>query len=85
MNNEVLEALKKVPRNMASYVEVSRLVDAARYDEALVILENSGINKSTRDQLARALMSKEPFIIESTFAELNSRIAQAMCWDCWKK
>ena len=85
MNNEVLEALKKVTRSMASYVEVSRLVDAAKYDEALVRLENSCINKSTRAHLTRALMSKKPFIIESIFAELNSRIAQAMCWDCWRR
>lgn len=85
MNNDIVEALKKVPRDMERYAEISRLVDAGKYEEAISKLRASRITGSTKEQLIKALESKEPYVIESTFAELNSRIAQAMCWDCWRK
>ena len=85
MNNDVVEALKKIPEDMERYSKISRLVDAGKYDEAISKLRASGITGSTKERLIRALDSKEPYVIESTFAELNSRIAQAMCWDCWRK
>ena len=85
MNNDIVEALKKIPKDMERYAWISRMAYAGKYEEAISNLRASGITGSTKETLIKALESKEPYVIESTFAELNSRIAQAMCWDCWRK
>ena len=85
MNNDIIEALKKVPNDMESYADISRLVDDGKYEEAISKLSSSRITASTKEQLIKALESNETYVIESTFAELNSRIAQAMCWNCWRE
>lgn len=69
---------------LQQYAAVRELVDAEEFSEALATLENTSLNSSTKEHLQRALESKEPYIIGRTFGELDARIMQALCWDCWK-
>lgn len=70
---------------MRSYSEVRDFIDKKQYDKALDKLKNAELNESTRNQLEQALETGDNYIIERTFAELDNRIYQALCWNCWRE
>jgi len=80
----MVENLTDPTSQLHDYAEVRGLVEAKKYEEALGKLNNSTLNPSTREQLQKALTSKNNYIIERTFTEMDSRIMQALCWDCWR-
>ena len=84
MNNEVIKMLAHVPEEMESYSEISKLASKGQYNEALLKVKESSLSSSTRKHLQTILASGEKYVIDRTFNELNARIAQALCWDCWK-
>lgn len=81
------ERTNQVPpssQQLHDYAEVRGLVEVKNYPDALERLNNSELNISTKEQLKRALESKDDYIIERTFTELDARVMQALCWDCWR-
>lgn len=72
-------------KQLNDYAEVRGLVDVRNYPEALAKLNNSELNASTKEHLQKALKSNSAYIIERTFGELDARVMQALCWDCWKE
>ena len=84
MNNEVREALAHIPEEMESYAEISKLVASGQYDKALSKVKESRLSSSTKNHLEMILASADKYVIDRHFGELNARIAQALCWDCWR-
>ena len=84
MNNEAAKAVAAIPEAMESYAQLRRLAHSGQYSEAIRSLEQSTISQSTKQHLKKVLESKDQYVIDRTFLELDSRIAQAMCWDCWR-
>ena len=84
MNNEVAKAVADIPEDMESYAQISRLAHSGQYSKALERVKQSTISQSTKQHLQRVLESNDKYVIDRTFLELDSRIAQAMCWDCWR-
>jgi len=72
-------------KQLHDYADVRYLVGVKNYPEALAKLENCELNISTKEQLQKALKSNNAYIIERTFGELDARVNQALCWDCWKE
>jgi len=84
MNNEAAKAVATIPEEMESYTRIRRLVGAGQYPKALQSLEESSISPSTKQHLQKVLETNNQYIIDRTFLEIDSRIAQALCWDCWR-
>jgi len=84
MNNEAAKAVATIPEDMESYAQISRLARSGQFDKALESLKQSPISRSTKQHLQRVLETKDKYVIDRTFLEIDSRIAQALCWDCWR-
>ena len=84
MNNEVAKAVETIPEEMESYAVIRRLARSGQFGKALESLKQSTISQSTNQHLQRVLETKDKYVINRTFLEIDSRIAQAMCWDCWR-
>jgi len=84
MNEEAAKAVATIPEEMESYAEIRMLVRSRQFDKALESVKRSPISQSTKQHLQRALETNNQYIIDRTFIELDSRIAQALCWNCWK-
>ncbi len=84
INDEVAKALAHIPEEMESYAEISKLASNGQYDKALSKIKESRLGGSTKKHLGMILGSGDKYVIDRTFDELNARIAQALCWDCWR-
>jgi len=84
MDNEAAKAVASIPEELESYAEIRRLARSGQYPKALQSLEESSISQSTKQHLQRVLETNNQYIIDRTFLEIDSRIAQALCWDCWR-
>ncbi|MBA7690962.1 hypothetical protein ES703_99498 [subsurface metagenome] len=84
MNNEVVKALATIPEEMESYAQISRLAHSGQFAKALESVKQSPISQSTKQQLQRVLETNNRHIIDRTFLEIDMRIAQALCWGCWR-
>ena len=85
MNDEEAKAVATIPEEMESYAEIRRLARSGQFARALESVRQSPISQSTKQHLQRVLETNNQYIIDRTFLELDSRIAQALCWDCWKE
>jgi len=84
MNNEVAKAVETIPEEMESYAEIRRLARSGQYSKALESVNKSSISQSTKQHLQRVLESNDQYVVDRTLLELDLRIAQALCWDCWR-
>jgi len=84
MNNEAAKAVATIREEMESYTQIRRLAGAGQYPKALQSLEESSMSQSTKQHLQKVLETNNQYIIDRTFLEIDSRIAQALCWDCWR-
>lgn len=84
MNNEAAKAVALIPEEMESYAQIRRLVHSGQFDKALESVKQSPISGSTKDHLQKILETNDKYVIDRTFLEIDSRIAQAMCWGCWR-
>jgi len=84
MNNEAAKAAATIPEEMESYAEIRRLARCGQFAEALESVKQSPISGSTKQHLQRVLETNNQYVIDRTFLEIDSRIAQAMCWSCWR-
>ena len=84
MNNEAAKAVATIPEEMESYAQIRRLAHSGQFVKALESVKQSPISRSTKQHLQRVLETNNPYVIDRTFLELDSRIAQALCWDCWR-
>jgi len=84
MNDEAAKALATIPEEMESYAQIRRLARSGQFVQALETVRQSPISQSTKQHLQRVLETNSQYIIDRTFMEIDSRIAQALCWDCWK-
>jgi len=82
-NDDTAQALAGITAEMENYAQIAKLARAEQYGEALARVKESPINQSTKKHLQEVLESNEKYIIDRTFDELDARIAQAMCWECW--
>jgi len=82
--NDASEQLLPSEQHLHNYAEVRGLVETKNYPEALVKLKDSCLNESTKNQLRVVLESSDDYVIKRTFGELDARIMQALCWDCWR-
>jgi len=82
--NGASEQLLPSEQHLHDYAEVRGLVEIKDYSEALAKLKDSCLNESTKNQLRIALESSDDYVIKRTFGELDARIMQALCWDCWR-
>lgn len=73
-----------LPAELQAYTEVRNLAKAGNHQQAIAALETSSINESTKAQLKLALESKEEYVITRIFGELDARLKQAICWECWR-
>ena len=84
VNEEAAKAVATIPEEMESYAEISRLARSGKFAKALESVRESPISQSTKRHLQRVLETKDKYVIDRTFLEIDSRIAQALCWDCWR-
>jgi len=84
MNDEAAKAVATIPEDMESYAQISRLARRGQFAKALESVKQSPISQSTKQHLQRVLESNDQYVIDRTFLEIDSRIAQALCWDCWR-
>lgn len=84
MNNEIKQALENIPSQLTQYSEIRNLARQGKSREALQKLEASTLNSSTKEQLKKALQSGESYVVDRVFSELDARLANALCWDCWR-
>ncbi len=84
INDEIAKALAHIPEEMESYAEISKLASNGQYDKALSKIKESRLSGSTKKHLEVILGSGDKYVIDRTFDELNARIAQALCWGCWR-
>lgn len=84
MNNEIKQMLENIPSQLVQYSEIRDLTKQGNSQEALQKLEASTLNSSTKEQLKLALQSGESYVIDRVFSELDARLANALCWDCWR-
>ena len=85
MNDEAAKAVATIPEEMESYAEIRRLARSGQFAKALESVKQSPISRSTKQHLQRVLKTNNQYIIDRTFLEIDFRIAQALCWDCWKE
>jgi len=84
MNDELVKTLATIPEEMESYARIRRLVRCGQFAKALESVKQSPISESTKKHLQRVLETNSQYIIDRTFLEIDSRIAQALCWGCWR-
>ena len=84
MNSEAAKAVASMPEEMESYAEIRRLARSGHFAKALESVKQSPISQSTKQHLQKVLETKDEYVIERTFLEIDSRIDQALCWDCWR-
>ncbi|MBA7542903.1 hypothetical protein ES705_35228 [subsurface metagenome] len=84
MTNEAAKAVATIPEEMESYAQISRLARCGQFVKALESVKQSTISQSMKQHLQRVLESNDQYVIDRTFLEIDSRIAQALCWDCWR-
>ena len=84
MENEAAKAVAAIPEEMESYAEIRKLARSGQFVKALESVKQSPISESTKQHLQRVLETKDKYVIDRTFLEIDSRIAQALCWDCWR-
>lgn len=84
MKDEVAKAVAEIPEEMESYAEIRRLARSGQFGKALESVNKSSISQSTKQHLQRVLESNDQYVIDRTFLELDLRIAQALCWACWR-
>ena len=84
MNDEVAKAVETIPDEMGSYAEIRRLARSGQLGKALESVKQSPISESTKQHLQKVLESNDQYVIDRTFLELDLRIAQALCWSCWR-
>ena len=84
MDNEAAKAVASIPDELENYAEIRRLARSGQLTKALESVKESPISQSTKQHLQRALETKNQYVIDRTFLEIDSRIAQALCWDCWR-
>ena len=84
MNDEVVKALATIPEEMESYAQIRRLARSGQFAKVIERVKQSPISQSTKQHLQRVLETNNRYIIDRTFLELDSRIAQSLCWDCWR-
>jgi len=84
INDEATKAVVTIPEKMESYAEIRRLACSGQFGKALESVKQSPISQSTKQHLQRVIESNDQFVIDRTFLEIDSRIAQALCWDCWR-
>ena len=85
MDNEAAKAVASIPEELESYAEIRRLARSGQFAKTLESVKQSPISQSTKQHLQRVLETNNRYIIDRTFLEIDSRIAQALCWDCWKE
>ena len=84
MNGEAAKAVETIPQEMESYAQIRKLIRSGQFGKALESVKESPISGSTKQHLQRVLESNDQYVIDRTFLEIDSRIAQALCWDCWR-
>ena len=84
MSDELAKAVATIPEDMESYARIRRLVHSGQFAKALESVKQSSISQSTKKHLQRVLETNDRYVIDRTFLELDFRIAQALCWDCWR-
>jgi len=84
VNDKALEVVAAIPEEMESYAQIRRLVHSGEFVKALESIKQSSISQSTKQHLQGVLETNDRYIIDRTFLELDSRIAQALCWACWR-
>jgi len=84
MNSEAAKAVATIPEEMESYAEIRRLAGSGQLAKALESVRQSPISQSTKQHLQRVLETGNQYVIDRTFLEIDSRIAQALCWACWR-
>lgn len=77
------EATPDITTQTLAITEISALALDGKYDKAAEKLKASPLNESTKQHLGKALESNDSYVVKRTFDELNQRVAQALCWDCW--
>ena len=84
MDNEAAKAVATIPEDMESYAQIRRLARSRQFGKAIESVKRSPISQSTKQHLQRVLETKDEYVIDRTFLEIDSRIAQALCWGCWR-
>ena len=84
MNGEAAKAVETIPDEMESYAEIRRLIRSGQFGKAMESVKQSSISQSTKQHLQKVLENNDQYVIDRTFLELDSRIAQALCWGCWR-
>jgi len=84
VNGEAAKAVETIPDEMESYAEIRRLIRSGQFGKAMESVKQSSISQSTKQHLQKVLENNDQYVIDRTFLELDSRIAQALCWGCWR-
>ena len=82
---DIDELLATVPIQVKAYTEISVLARDGKYPEALKMIKTSPLNESTKQHLTKVIEDGDPFIVDRILGDIDMRIAQAMCWDCWRE
>lgn len=85
MNDELQAALKKLPQLLEQYRGIRESAQRGEYAKALELLKASEINESTKDQLSKALITGDKYLIDRIIEDLDMRVSQALCWECWRE
>ena len=84
MSDEAAKAVATILEETESYAEIRRLARCGQFAKALESIKESSISQSTKQHLQRVLETNNQYVIDRTFLEIDSRIAQALCWGCWR-
>ena len=76
--------VNELDSQISDYAKIRRLVESRDYDDLEKAIEIATLPESTEQQLQKALASRDKYIIERVFGELDMRVMQALCWACWK-
>lgn len=82
--SEIDELISIIPTQVQAYTEISTLARGGKYPEALEKLKASPLNDSTKQHLNEVLATGDQYLVGRTLDDFEARIAQAMCWDCWR-
>lgn len=73
-----------IPGEIQQYLEVRKLARAGQYRDATERLNGSSLSESTRKHLQTVLASGDRYVVGRTLDEIDGRLGQALCWDCWR-
>ena len=82
--SEIDELLATIPTQVLAYSEISALARGGKYPEALEKLKASPLNESTKQHLNEVLDTGDQYLVDRTLNDLETRLAQALCWGCWR-